>query len=116
MSKYPPQNYTKEWSDTPDQSDFDIGVLTEGLERPCQSSYMLITLLNTLSKIVEETILIRTKRHLTDYNIIPNLQYGFRKCHSTVHPFNQCKYTGVIFIDGEKAFNSILTENSYINS
>uniref|UniRef100_A0A6M2DPJ2 Putative reverse transcriptase panstrongylus megistus n=1 Tax=Xenopsylla cheopis TaxID=163159 RepID=A0A6M2DPJ2_XENCH len=85
------------------------------------SSYRPITLLNTMSKTIEKVILTRIKEHLTEHNIIPHCQYEFRERHSTLHPlcritentitnFSKHKNTSAIFIDLEKAFDSIWIE------
>lgn len=44
-----------------------------------------ISLLPTLLKLLERTILVRLQQHLEVTNIIPNQQFGFRQGHSTKH-------------------------------
>lgn len=89
-----------------------------GKKSSLASSYRPISLLSSLSKIVEKIILIRLKEHIFLHNIIPNEQFGFKDHHSTVmqlgrltdhitHNFNLNKYTGVAFLDIEKAFDTV---------
>ena len=77
-----------------------------------------ITLLNSMSKILEKSIL----QFITEkYYSIPNEQFGFRANHSTTHQlFRICKfincamsqgmYTVCVFLDIEKAFDTVWTK------
>lgn len=82
------------------------------------SSYRPISLLSSISKVLEKVL----KEKLTNYNdsnnIIPNEQYGFRNGLCTIHPlkriskfiksnFNQGKSTGMILLDIKAAFDSV---------
>jgi hypothetical protein len=82
------------------------------------SSYRPISLLSTMSKILERVLLNRINEHLEDNNIIPNQQCGFRTGRSTSHQLikvikeakqniNRKKSTGMIFLDVEKAFDRV---------
>lgn len=51
----------------------------------CPSSYRPISLLPILSKIFEKLLLKRILPIVTDANILPNSQFGFRNSHSTIH-------------------------------
>lgn len=81
-------------------------------------NYRPISLLNTLSKLLEKVILNRLKSHLSTKNILPNEQFGFRAGHSTNHQLLRvCNYvkealrrkhsTGMVIFDIEKAFDSV---------
>lgn len=76
-----------------------------------------ISLLSTLSKVLEKVILIKLQDFATKNNILIDQQFGFRPGHSTVHQvariadyitdnFNLNKYTGLLLFDLEKAFDS----------
>jgi hypothetical protein len=53
------------------------------------SSYRPISLLNSLSKILEKIILTRIKNHLSAHYIIPPEQYGFQNQKSTTHQLHR---------------------------
>lgn len=85
------------------------------------SNYRPISLLNNISKLLEEVILRRLKKHSRDHNLIPDMQFGFREGHSTLHPLlkfqsdvtsalNCHRSTVGCFLDIEKAFDSIWIE------
>ena len=82
------------------------------------SSYRPISLLSSISKILERVLLNRINDHLEDNNIIPNQQCGFRTGRSTSHQLikviktakeniKKKKSTGMIFLDVEKAFDRV---------
>jgi len=82
------------------------------------SSYRPISLLSSISKILERVLLNRINDHLEDNNIIPNQQCGFRTGRSTSHQLIKViktakenikmkKSTGMIFLDVEKAFDRV---------
>lgn len=61
-----------------------------GIPKPKQvvtlpTNYRPISLLNSLSKVLERIILNRLKRHLSTNAVIPKEQFGFRAGHSTNH-------------------------------
>ena len=49
------------------------------------NNYRPISLLSTISKVLEKIMYTRTIKFLTKYEIFSNLQFGFRKKHSTTH-------------------------------
>ena len=82
------------------------------------SSYRPISLLSSISKILERILLNRINDHLEDNNIIPKQQCGFRTGRSTSHQLIKViktakeniaekKSTGMIFLDVEKAFDRV---------
>lgn len=82
------------------------------------SSYRPISLLSSISKILERIVLIRINDYLEENNIIPTQQCGFRTGRSTSHQLikviNTAKEnikkkmsTGMIFLDVEKAFDRV---------
>lgn len=85
------------------------------------SNYRPISLLNNISKILEEVLLRRLKKFCSENTIIPDMQFGFREGHSTLHPLlkfqsdvtialNSRRVTVGCFLDVEKAFDSVWIE------
>lgn len=84
----------------------------------CPSSYRPISLLSSISKILEKIIKIRLVDFMETNNIIPPQQFGFRSEHNTAHPlirirnlvnenFNLQKSTGMVLLDVKAAFDSV---------
>ena len=82
------------------------------------TSYRPISLLDSFGKITEKIVLKRLNKFSKNNSIIPLEQFGFKKHHSTIaqlarltdrvtQNFNKKKYTGLICIDLEKAFDSV---------
>lgn len=82
------------------------------------TSYRPISLLPTISKVVERTINSRVIKELETKKAIPKHQFGFRREHSTVHQiaritediiegFNTANQTAAVFLDIEKAFDKV---------
>lgn len=82
------------------------------------SSYRPISLLSTISKVVEKVISIRLDEFVVQNNILPPEQFGFRSYHSTtaqvarvvddiVDGFNMRKHSGMLLLDVEKAFDCV---------
>lgn len=82
------------------------------------SSYRPISLVSSLSKILERVLLTRINEHLELNNIIPDQQHGFRRAKSTVTQLNRIMQhiksglnsslsTGMILFDIEKAFDRV---------
>lgn len=82
------------------------------------SSYRPISLLSCLGKIYERLILSRIQAFLTEREIIPNHQFGFRHGRSTVHQLarvsgkikeclTQKKSAGMLSVDLQAAFDTI---------
>lgn len=89
-----------------------------GKDNTLPNNYRPISLLSSISKILERIILNRLSLHIEDSNIIPDVQFGFRRGHATVHQLarvvgdlkkaqNEKESTGLITIDIEKAFDSV---------
>lgn len=81
-------------------------------------SYRPISLLSSLSKLLERAILSRVNDHLIAHDIIPEQQHGFRSQYSTVTQLHKLTThmreslreklsTGLISIDIEKAFDRV---------
>lgn len=82
------------------------------------SSYRPISLLSSLSKILERVILRRLNAHLTSNNVIPDQQHGFRANHSTTTQLQritshiktslrQKLSIGLVSLDMEKCFDRV---------
>ena len=81
-------------------------------------NYRPISLLSSLSKILERLIFTRVTKFLNTHNIFANSQFGFRQKHSTIHALlnfidktahaidNHSHLIG-IFLDFSKAFDTI---------
>lgn len=81
-------------------------------------SYRPISLLSTISKVMEKIVLTRLIKHLVDHNIITPQQHGFLKGKSTTsalikfieHLLNQMEdgnITSAFFLDFSKAFDCL---------
>ena len=80
-----------------------------------------ISLLSSFSKLLERIILTRLNTIITDLQLIPNDQHGFRAQHSTIHQLTrvtnhisnnlnrQCP-TAAVFLDVSKAFDRVWHE------
>lgn len=98
-----------------------IGIKKPNKPASAASSYRPISLLSSLSKILERIILSRLNDHLTDNNILPHQQHGFRAQYSTTTQLHKLTThirnslasklsTGLISIDIEKAFDRVWHE------
>lgn len=98
-----------------------IGIRKPNKPASAPSSYRPISLLSSLSKILERIILSRLNGHLTDNNILPHQQHGFRSQYSTITQLHKLTThirdslsnklsTGLISIDIEKAFDRVWHE------
>ena len=92
--------------------------LYKGKSREIESNYRPISLLITLSKILEKIIYNRVYGFLTDSDQIYQSQYGFRKRHSCEHAIGELtgeivknlenkKLTATIFLDLSKVFDTL---------
>lgn len=90
-----------------------------GKDATLPGSYRPISLLPSLSKIFEKLLLKRLI--LENPTIFPDHQFGFRQGHGAVEQahrvvqrilssFEEKQYCGAIFLDAEKAFDSVWTE------
>ena len=92
-----------------------------GKNKTVLQNYRPISLLSTLSKILEKIILMghtQLGKHLIQNNIIIPQQYGFREKHSCIHQvlrvaeyitieLNKNRYAQMALLDIEKAFDSV---------
>ena len=96
----------------------DVIPLFKGGNRTYLTNYRPISLLPTISKILEKVIYTRIYCFVTKHDILFNSQYGFRKKHSCEHAVTElegkiCKgleqneHTTSLFIDLSKAFDTI---------
>ncbi|KAG5677339.1 hypothetical protein PVAND_007106 [Polypedilum vanderplanki] len=95
-----------------------IPIHKPGKDATNPASYRPISLLSSLGKILERTMLARIQKHCNESNIIPTFQHGFRAGLSTVHQLKRTislmrnalddkKSAGFITLDIEKAFDRI---------
>ena len=81
-------------------------------------NYRPISLLSNLNKILEKLVFTRAYKFLEDKKCIYNLQFGFRRKHSTIHALigiteeirkalDNSKYACGVFIDLQKAFDTV---------
>ena len=96
----------------------DISPLFKGGNRHVLNNYRPISLLPTISKLLEKLVYARTYNFLDQKNILYNSQYGFCKKHSCEHAVTEVtgeickglengKHTLAMFIDLSKAFDTI---------
>ena len=82
------------------------------------TNYRPISLLSNINKIIEKILHERLFNFLEKYNCIYNLQFGFRKGHSTNHclfdltenirkAIDENKYAVGVFVDLQKAFDTV---------
>lgn len=85
------------------------------------TSYRPISLLSTLSKILERVILQRIQNHIDQHSCLPEVQYGFRQGRSTVQQLlnitdsitdsiNKRRTTTMVSLDISKAFDRVWHE------
>jgi Reverse transcriptase (RNA-dependent DNA polymerase) len=95
-----------------------VAIPKPGKDHSDSKSYRPISLLCGLSKVFERIILQRISNHITDNNVLPNFQFGFRPQHSTCHQvvritnhikqgFREKLSTGMFLLDIEKAFDTV---------
>ena len=82
------------------------------------NSYRPISLLSSISKLLECIIASRLTTFINQNHLIPDTQFGFRKQHSTIsqlarivdhisHGYNLRKHTGMALLDLEKAYDTV---------
>lgn len=92
-----------------------------GKNKSNPSSYRPISLLPTLSKLLEKVIKKRLCKFINENSILPPLQFGFRDKHSTTHQlqriieiistgFERKQYTVGVFLDIAQAFDRVWIE------
>lgn len=95
-----------------------IPIRKPGKDASQSASYRPISLLSSLSKILEKVILCRMNTHTDLKNILPSAQHGFRQFYSTSTQLHRVteklrwnlrrkRTTGIVLFDIEKAFDRI---------
>lgn len=95
-----------------------IAIPKPGKDSSCPESYRPISLLNTLSKILEKILKEKIVNFIDDNNILPSQQFGFRAQHNTIQPlvrikniiksnFIGGKSTAMVLLDIKAAFDSV---------
>jgi hypothetical protein len=85
------------------------------------SNHRPISLLNTLSKLLERVVLVRINKWIKSNNLLSNNQAGFRQHRQTkdhilrliqdgVSALNKDQYLGALFVDIKQAFDSVWHE------
>lgn len=98
-----------------------IPVHKSGKDPNDRKSYRPISLLTLFAKIMDKIINSILTQYNEDNNIIPDIQFGFRRRHSTSHgllylyknaksALNNKKSTGILSFDIEKAFDRVWHE------
>ena len=96
----------------------EVVLLYKGKSRLEPGNYRPISLLPTISKILEKIMYKQTYKFLTENNQIYHSQYGFRVKHSCEHAIGdlishvlknqeQNRYTAALFLDLSKAFDTL---------
>ena len=96
----------------------DVCPLFKSKDRTEPNNYLLISLLLTLSKLLEKVMYSRVYNFLIDTDQIYNSQYGFRSGHSCEHAvseltstvlkgFQQNELTLGLFLDLSKMFDTL---------
>ena len=96
----------------------DVFPLHKGKEKFLPTNYRLISLLLTISKVLEKLIYVRTYSFLNENNQLYVSQYGFRNYHSCENAISelvghilkrreQNESTACVFLDLSKAFDTI---------
>ena len=99
----------------------DVVPLFKSKDRSLESNYRPISLLSTMSKILEKIVYNRVYNFLDQTGQISNTQYGFRAKHSCEHAVGQLigtvlknienkKITVAVLLDLSKAFDTIKHE------
>lgn len=95
-----------------------IPIPKPGKDHSQAGNYRPISLLKSLSKLLEKIILKRLRTHISTHSLLTNEQFGFRPGHSTNHQLvrvcnhikealNKKHSTGMVTFDVEKAFDSV---------
>lgn len=95
-----------------------IAIPKPGKDASDPDSYRPISLLSTMSKILEKIIKEKVISYINDNNILPIQQFGFRSEHNTVQPliriknivkngFTVGKSTAMVLLDVKSAFDSV---------
>ena len=95
-----------------------IAIHKPGKDPTTPSIYRPISLLSSISKILERVVLYQINDHLDGNNILPKQQFGSRPKFSTVHQLHRIvkqvktklkvkESTGMLLMDVEKAFDRV---------
>jgi hypothetical protein len=95
-----------------------IQIPKPGRDHSDQSNYRPISLLSSISKILERIIRRRLNTFISGHNVLPDHQFGVGAVHSTSHQLNrvirhvknrraQVKSTEMLLLDVERAFHSV---------
>lgn len=98
-----------------------IVILKPGKPANQVTSYRPISLLPVVSKVFEKLFLKRLQPIITDLNLIPNHQFGFRREHSTIEQVHRVvsvinqvletkKFCSSVFLDVSQAFDKVWHE------
>ena len=95
-----------------------VAIPKPGKNQSYAENYRPISLLNTLSKVVEKIYCTRINAFIKKHNLLIDEQFGFRANHSTTAQlarlvdhisdgFNLHKHTRMILLDIAKAFDTV---------
>jgi len=95
-----------------------ISILKPGKDTPLPSSYLPINLLDTIGKLFEKILLARIIYVVKERGLLRDEQFGFRPGHSTslqlarlveriARNFEEKMFTGVVYLDVAKAFDTV---------
>jgi len=95
-----------------------ICILKPGKDPALPSSYLPISLLDTMGKIFEKILLARILHIVSERGLVRYEQFGFRPRHSTslqlvrlveriTGNFGEKRLTGAVFLDVAKAFDTV---------
>ncbi|VVC25786.1 Reverse transcriptase domain [Cinara cedri] len=94
-------------------------LLKPGKPQEVITSYRSISLLSSLSKLLEKLLLKRLKPIIEEKHLIPDHQFGFRNKHSTIYQVHRVTnvigkaleekyYCDKVFLDVAQAFDKVL--------
>jgi hypothetical protein len=95
-----------------------VSILKPGKDPALPSSYRPISLLDTFGKLFEKILLARTLHVVNERGLMRDEQFGFRPRHRTslqvsrlvkriTRNFGEKKFTGAVFFDLAKAFDTV---------
>ena len=96
----------------------ELKTIVNGLHMSCVENYRAISVLPALSKVFERIVYDQLSNYLEHNNLITTSQFGSRKRHNTElavtlftdqirQAMDQGKLTGAVFIDLQKAFDTV---------
>jgi hypothetical protein len=95
-----------------------VSILKQGKVPTLPSSYIPISLLDTVGKLFEKILLARVLRQVKERGLLRDEQFGFRPRHNTAlqlgrlvervnRNFDERRKTGAVFLDVAKAFDTV---------